>query len=124
MAKLKVEALTCEYRTNPLGIGVKVPRFSWQIASDVRGTLQKGYQIVVKAEEGTVVWDSRYTETEQSIQVPYAGPELQSLTRYMYKVKVWDTAGQESEWSDAAWFEMGVLDQTEWKAQWITPSSE
>jgi alpha-L-rhamnosidase len=124
MSMLKVEALTCEYRTNPLGIGVVVPRFSWQIESDARGTMQKGYRIIVTLEDGTLVWDSGYTMAEQSIQVLYAGPELQSRTRYIYKVKVWDLAGRESKWSDAAWFETGLLDHSEWKAKWIAPNSE
>ncbi len=35
-AGLIVSALTCEYRTNPLGLGVAVPRISWRIESDAR----------------------------------------------------------------------------------------
>ena len=37
--------LTCEYRTNPLGIDVTVPRLSWQMQSDRRGARQVAYRL-------------------------------------------------------------------------------
>ncbi|CAH1192441.1 Alpha-L-rhamnosidase [Paenibacillus allorhizoplanae] len=124
MGNLQVTALKCEYRTNPLGIGARNPQLSWQIESDRRGTLQRGYQIVVANDDGDFtnpVWDTGYTESDQSIQIIYGGPELQSRARYLYKVKVWDNMGCESAWSDIAWWEMGLLDQGKWQAEWITP---
>lgn len=126
MDNLKVSSLKCEYRTNPLGIGARNPQVSWQLESEQRGTLQRGYQLVV-AEEGDFdnpVWDTGYTESDQSIQIAYAGEELKSRTRYHYKVKVWDTFGRESAWSEAAWWEMGMLEPSEWQAEWITPHAE
>ncbi len=35
-----------------------------------------------------------------------------------WKVWVWDEAGQEAE-STSAWWEMGLLERTDWQAQWI-----
>ncbi|MBP1965470.1 alpha-L-rhamnosidase [Paenibacillus aceris] len=124
MDSLKVSTLRCEYRTNPLGIGARNPQLSWQIESERRGTMQRGYQIVVANEWGDFnapVWDTGFTESDQSIQIAYEGEELKSRTRYWYKVKVWDHFGRESAWSDAAWWEMGLLDQGEWQAAWISP---
>ncbi|MFD0693365.1 family 78 glycoside hydrolase catalytic domain [Paenibacillus sp. GCM10027628] len=124
MGNLHVTALKCEYRTNPLGIGARIPQLSWQIESERRGTLQRGYHIVVANEDGdftSPVWDTGYTESDQSIQIRYAGQELKSRARYLYKVKVWDHFGRESAWSEIAWWEMGLLEQSEWKAEWITP---
>ncbi|MZQ85357.1 family 78 glycoside hydrolase catalytic domain [Paenibacillus sp. 5J-6] len=125
MGNLQVTALKCEYKTNPLGIGSRNPQLSWQIESDRRGTMQRAYQIIVANEEGDFTkpaWDTGYTESDQSIQVVYGGQELQTRTRYLYKVKVWDNDGRESSWSEIAWWEMGLLDQKEWQAQWITPN--
>lgn len=125
--ELKVSALTCEYRPNPLGIGVTEPRISWQLQSDQRGTIQRGYQIVVAGPDADFdqpLWDSGYIESDRSVLVPYGGPALQSRTRYYYKVKVWDTAGRESAWSDVAWWETGLLATDEWKAEWITAHAE
>ncbi|MCZ8518274.1 MULTISPECIES: alpha-L-rhamnosidase [Paenibacillus] len=126
MGALTVERVTCEYRTNPLGLSAAQPRLSWELSSDRRGTLQRACRIVVAAGEDRFdepLWDSGRTESDQSIQVAYAGPELQSRTRYYYRVKVWDNHGRESEWSAAAWWEMGLLREEEWTAKWITPEA-
>ncbi|MFC5468491.1 family 78 glycoside hydrolase catalytic domain [Cohnella suwonensis] len=123
MSALQVTALTCEYRTNPIGIGVTAPRFSWQLSSEARGTLQKGYRLVVAGADGdfaSPLWDTGFVETEQSIQVDYEGPAVQSRTRYSYRVKAWDQSGRESDWSEEAWWETGLLDNGEWNAKWIS----
>jgi hypothetical protein len=41
--------LRCEYLTNPLGIDVETPRFSWKQADPdhVRGQKQTAYQVMV-----------------------------------------------------------------------------
>ena len=96
------------------------------IGSNRRATIQKGYRIQVAGSDGDFgqpVWDTGFIASEQSIQIEYAGPELKSRTRYYYRVKVWDDAGRESEWSDTAWWETGILETDEWTAQWITPAA-
>ncbi len=92
--------------------------------SERRGARQTGYQILaapVQAglDDGSdLLWDSGKVESDQSIHVPYAGPALVSGQRVYWKVQVWDEAGGKIE-STQAWWEMGLLDQTDWKAQWI-----
>ncbi|CAG0937251.1 Alpha-L-rhamnosidase [Thermoflexales bacterium] len=119
-----ISHLTCEYRTNPLGIDVRQPRLSWQLQSDQRGAHQTAYQILVAPTEtgldsGTsLLWDSGKTGSDQSIHVPYRGPALASGQRVYWKVRVWDEVGRESE-SSSAWWEMGLLERTDWEAQWI-----
>jgi len=124
MSELKVTGLQCEYQTNPLGIGVHQPRLSWLLASDRRGTMQVGYQLVVSAGDGDFsepVWDTGFVKSDASIQIAYAGEALQPRTRYYYQVKVWDNFGRESAWSESAWWEIGLLERSEWTAGWITP---
>ncbi|MFC5452773.1 alpha-L-rhamnosidase [Paenibacillus aestuarii] len=126
MSELKVTGLTCEYQVNPLGIGVHQPRLSWLLQSDRRGTMQKGYRLVVTVREdgfSEPLWDTGYVESNTSIQLAYAGGALQPRTRYHYRVKVWDNFGRESAWSEAAWWETGLLEISEWTAQWITPQA-
>ncbi len=60
----------------------------------------------------------------ESIQIEYGGPDVTPRTRYFYRVKVWDNFERESSWSSTVWWETGLLDHTEWKAQWITPEPE
>ncbi|WP_078544633.1 alpha-L-rhamnosidase [Litchfieldia alkalitelluris] len=125
MQDLKVVNISCEYKTNPLGIDVKKPRVSWQIESTQRGTKQLAYQYQVSLSETDFeqpLYDSGYTESEQSLHIEYTGPELESHKRYFNRVKVWNQDGLDSDWSDVAWWETAFLDQSEWQAQWITPN--
>lgn len=125
MTNLQVIDVTCEYRKNPLGIDVKQPRVSWRIQSDTRGTMQIAYRYqVALTEDGfeQPLWDTDYTKSDQSIHIVYNGPELASGTRYYYRVKVWDSFGCESEWSDVSWWETALFEESEWKAEWITPN--
>ncbi|WP_274651374.1 alpha-L-rhamnosidase [Paenibacillus humicola] len=127
MKKWQVTDVTCEYRRNPLGIGVRTPRFGWRLESDRRGAMQKGYRILVTEADGDFdapLWDTGYTESDASIQVEYAGPALQSRTRYLMKVKAWDADGRESDWSETAWFETTLLELHEWQAKWIAPAAD
>lgn len=120
---LIVSNLTCEYRTNPLGIDVLQPRLSWQLESNQRGTRQSAYRILVTASEaalsgGNVLWDSGKVSSDHSIHVTYSGPRLMSGQRVYWKVWIWDEAGQKAE-SIFAWWEMGLLERTDWQGQWI-----
>jgi alpha-L-rhamnosidase len=123
MMSLIVSNLTCEYRTNPLGIDVLQPRLSWQLESDRRGTRQAAYRILVAASESalssdSMLWDSGKVTSNQSIHVPYGGPGLVSGQRAYWKVLVWDEAGREAE-STGAWWEMGLLKRADWQGEWI-----
>ena len=49
------------------------------------------------------------------------GSGLVSGQRLYWKVWVWDEAGREAE-STPAWWEMGLLERTDWQGQWIGAS--
>jgi alpha-L-rhamnosidase len=117
--------LICEYRTNPLGIDVLRPRLSWQMQTTRQGARQVAYRIQIASHPDLLaasakvdLWDSGRVDSDQSIHVSYAGPPLASRQRVYWQVIVWDETGQSTE-SDAAWFEMGLLDRGDWQAQWI-----
>lgn len=42
-----IKKLQVEYQTNPIGIDVEQPRFSWQMQSDQRGESQQAYRLLV-----------------------------------------------------------------------------
>ena len=112
----------CEYKENPVGIDVLIPRISWQLESENRGILQESYRIQVSKEDtfSTFAWDSGKVDSDQSLYVEYAGENLESRTRYFYRIKVWDNKGSESQWSSTAFWEIGLLKNIDWKASWIT----
>jgi alpha-L-rhamnosidase len=124
---LKLTGLCTEYKENPLGIDARKPRLSWQLQASGRGVMQAAYQIRVAKSSAEVqagknlVWDSGKVNSEESIHRVYEGPSLQSGQRYYWQVRVWDGSGNASNWSEAAYFEMGLLDAADWKAGWIEP---
>ncbi len=116
--------LLCEYRSNPLGIDVTVPRLSWQMQTDRHGARQTAYRILAASDpelliEGAAdLWDSGKVASDQSVHLPYQGQRLQSRQRVYWSVIVWDETGA-STISEPGWFEMGLLNASDWQAQWI-----
>jgi len=119
-AQLIVTNLLTENLSNPAGIGVSQPRFTWQLVSEKRNVEQTAYE--VKVMDGmTVVWNSGKVMSDQSVHVIYDGSSLESGTRYRWQVRVWDNNGKTSRWSTPATFRMGLLNPADWKAEWIEP---
>lgn len=121
--------LRCEYLENPLGIDETRPRLSWQIRDPRRGAAQGAYQVQVASTQQLLEggsadqWDSGKVESGQSIQVEYTGRELESRKRYHWRVRSWDARGEASPWSRPQWWEMGFLESSHWKGQWIGPTA-
>ncbi len=114
---MQITDLRVEYRKNPVGIDVLIPRFSWKLESEQKNTMQDGYQIQVIS-QGAMVWDSGYQKSEQSVLVEYDGLLLQAESVYEYRVLVRDNHGEVAE--AAGCFETGLLAGTNFQAKWIT----
>lgn len=117
--------LRCENLQSPVGVDITTPGFSWQLISDKRNQKQVAFQIIVSDDiiriSGNTgdLWDSGKTSSSQSLNILYSGRELHSGKNLYWKVRVWDSDGLESEWSQPASFSMGQLSKKGWKAQWI-----
>jgi alpha-L-rhamnosidase len=112
--------LRCEYKIDPLGIGETRPRLFWLFETDRSGAKQTAYQIECGASpEFLGGWDSGKVESDETTHIPYGGPALVSRERVYWRVKAWDEHGKEGEWSDPAFFEAGLLDASDWTAEWI-----
>lgn len=117
--------LRVEYKKNPLGIGTSSPRFFWKITSDVPGQMQTAYQLLVATTPGKLapgkadLWDSKKVGSDQSIQVAYQGKVLESRQRCYWTVKIWDKDGKEVKAVSPAYFEIGLLEESDWQADWI-----
>lgn len=105
---MKAIRLKTDYLTDPLGIDVRQPRLQWNCEGGVK---QTAYQIVTES------WDSGKVESA-SMHTAYPLP-LRSRERVHWKIRLWDENDQPGEWSEA-FFEMGLLEKTDWTARWIT----
>src|SRR5437879_187179 len=125
--RLRLVGLRTEYAENPVGIDVRKPRLSWQLQAPGRGVVQSAYQIRVARSAGGLgggsdqVWDSGRVASDESTQRAYDGQPLRSGQRYHWQVRAWDGSGKPSAWSGPAFWEMGLLEATDWKASWIEP---
>jgi len=130
--------LRCEHLTAPLGIGTAAPRLSWQLNDRRAGAKQTAWQVMVFAEKnvtgsaggsvadnaatgatgsvagsiaggaGAPVWDSGKVADDATL-VRYAGPPLAPFTRYVWRVRVWDAAGNASPFSAPEFFETAAF---------------
>lgn len=117
-AQISVTAVLTNNLTNPIGIDNSTPRFSWQMQTDKRNSLQTAYEIKITTNKKSV-WNSGKINSEQSVMVSYQGKPLQSSTKYCWQVRIWDNQGQQSEWSEEACFQTAFLQIDDWKAKWI-----
>ena len=122
---LKPDGLKCEYRVNPLGLDTAQPRLSWLLESKERGQTQTACQILAAtspdrlAKGESDLWDSGKVASANSIGVIYGGKPLRSGQRVCWKVRVWDRGDRPSAYSEAAWWENGLLAPTDWRAVWV-----
>jgi len=119
--------LRCQYVSDPLGLDVTHPRLSWrQLHGAGRDQHQTAYLILVASSVGNLarddgnLWNSGKVASGETIQIPYAGRPLKSVQQVFWKVRVWDGDGRVSSWSRPASWTMGLLNQEDWQAKWIT----
>lgn len=118
--------LLCEYMKSPVSTDVRNPRFSWELHDTVRGSSQQAYQVLVAGSLDLLnqnkgdFWNSKKILSDSSIHIEYQGRELESGMTYFWKVRVWNNRGEASDWSEHASFSMGLLEESDWNAGWIT----
>lgn len=125
-AQLTPTRLRCEYRENPIGLDVTVPRLSWIDESGNRGARQSGFRIEVAstpqllAKGKADLWDSGRLASSQSTLVEYKGTELKSGQRAYWRVTVWDSEQKKPRTSESAYWQMALLKPSDWKAKWVS----
>ncbi len=122
------ENLRCEYEKNPLGVQKSQPLLSWQVREEAapESGWQQAYQIVASSKESLLLegiydrWDSGIVKSRRSYAIPYQGTALKSSERIYWMVRIQDQSGEFSPFSKAAWFEMGLLNDRDWKGNWMS----
>lgn len=129
-SQFSIYEVLCNNLCSPIGIDDN-PSFGWKIHSVERGFKQKAYHIIVSDSEKIIeagkgnIWDSGICESNSSAMIAYKGKKLQSSTRYYWKVKIWKSTGEESEWSETGMFVTGIIKNDDWEdAKWIIMENE
>ena len=126
-AGIKPVRLTCEYLIDPMAIDIPEPRLSWinNSGKEERGQMQRAWEIRVAGSREKLVsgkadlWNSGKIRSDESINIRYGGKRLTSRQDCWWQVRVWDQKNRRSDWSEPAFWGTGILDPSEWKAQWI-----
>ena len=123
------QAAPVHLRTNslvdPLGIDTPQPAFSWQSDAKSSNWMQSSYELLVAMDAKDLLpgkadaWDSGKVESSESLNVAYGGAALKPQQHYVWKVVTWDKDGKPTA-SAPAWFETGLMNANDWKAEWIT----
>ncbi|WP_296615424.1 alpha-L-rhamnosidase [Sphingomonas sp.] len=126
---MEIRDLRIEMRTDPLGLDVREPRFSWKLRSETRGARQTAYQLQIAGspaafDGSALLFDSGKLASDQSHLIDYEGPALASRDRRFWRVRVWDETDAPTSWSDIAQWEMALLEAEDWKACWISPPGQ
>jgi alpha-L-rhamnosidase len=117
--------LRCEGLRTPLAIESRTPLFSWRLRTGAAGAKQTAYQILVGTDADAIsrgeadLWDSGKVLSHQCTAVPYAGGGLASRQRCYWKVRIWDESHHATPYSESAYFETGLFEESDWTARWV-----
>lgn len=108
--------LQVEYRTNPIGIDERLPRFAWRCPDGL--LRQSAYEIEADG------WSTGKVVSDSQNGIVWAGEPLRTSQRVTWRVRVWDEEDNPSQWSEPAFFTMGVMSSADWKSKWIGPNAQ
>jgi alpha-L-rhamnosidase len=109
---MKPSELRLDHGPRLLGVTERRPRMSWLLPP---GSSQ---QLAYRIEAGS--WDSGAVETDRCTYIDFGGEALSSRQQVTWRVKAWTDVG-ESDWSDPAQWEMGLLEPADWQARFVSP---
>ena len=122
---LAVTQPVCEQAREPRAVDVANPRLSWKLESSARSQRQTAYQILAASRPELLqpgkadLWDSGRGASDETTGIPYVGGALNSFQRVYWKARAWDAAENPSSWSKTGSWTMGVLNQGDWRSEWI-----
>lgn len=130
-AKVTLEDLRCEFMVDPLGINAEAPRLSWKLKSDAQNEMQTAFEVLAATSEALLtpeeadLYSSGKIEGDWSHLFPYIGKRPDGMKRVFWKVRVWDNAGEASEWSPTAMWSYGPEQESDWKnSLWVGVNPE
>jgi alpha-L-rhamnosidase len=117
--------LRCESQTNPLGLGNPCPALSWRLAANAGIEKVLAYEIEAARSPAALrkgepdLWQSGKVREDWASSAQYAGKALGSRATVYWRVRIWANKAEPSAWSAVSRFELGLLAESDWSAQWI-----
>ena len=118
---LKATNLKTEYLKNPIGIDIRKPKFGWNLEGDSKKQTAYALKAAHSEEElenDNCFWESGKVDSDSITHICY-GAAVCSRERIYWKVRIWDEKSTVGDWSETAFFEMGLLEAQDWKAKWV-----
>ncbi len=112
---MRAVACKTEYMKNPVGIDVIHPRMMWLCEG---GEKQTAYELEASS-GGKPVFSTGKVESSRMF-ADFEAP-LSSRERISWRVRLYDENSEAGDWSEEAFFEMGLLNTDEYTAEWINP---
>ncbi len=125
-SNINITNLRTQNLVNPLGIQAVKPVFGWLLTSDEKNKFQSAYQIIAASSTNKLnakdfdLWDSGKVTNPHNYGIVYSGKDLTSMQQVYWTVRIWDENDNPTEFSAAASFEIGLLDENDWTGKWIT----
>ena len=110
---MKAIRLRTEYLKDPVGIDIRQPRLFWNCEG---GKMQTAYEL--RTECGGAEWSSG-KQISSAMHHDLTEASLTSRDRVTWQVRLWDENDAPGEWSEKAFFELGLLEENDWQASWI-----
>jgi galactosylceramidase len=109
---IQVKDLKCESQSNPTGITLARPSFSWTFIGNDISQEQGGFRIMMATSIEKLkypdLWDTGPTSKSETGPYQYLGEPLKSGQKVYWRVTVWGN-NRGVRHSEPAWFEMGDI---------------
>ncbi|MBQ3558805.1 MAG: family 78 glycoside hydrolase catalytic domain [Agathobacter sp.] len=110
--------LKTEHMVNPIGIDIIKPYVSWNC---IDGKKQTAYELEAVCGDKVILNTGKINSSQMSAILDV---DVRSRQRVYWKVRLWDATDNVGEWSEEAFYEMGLLQQSDFVAKWINPELE
>jgi len=114
---MRAQNIKIDHLKNPIGVDFKHPLVSWNCTG---GKKQTVYEITACVCGNQVYSSGKVKSDLMSARLEY---DAHSRERVEIEIALWDENGNSDEPSKA-FYEMGLLDRTDWQAKWINPELE
>jgi alpha-L-rhamnosidase len=123
-SRVRVVSLRTEQHHRALGTGEACPRLSWTYEPLSADVVPKAYELELRDLDTGYVRSSGRIEDDSSLLRPWPFEPLRSRQIVAVRVRVWDGSQQVSPWSEACMIETGLLESSDWQAEFVSPRWE